>query len=90
MVRIATAGNSDTAAFSTLLEKGYILNVELNTDSTSGLYITKKEGHEFIGEDPIAVLGLVTIFEHRGTEWEPSNKEVEEFTKFEKKSFSFK
>ena len=57
MVRIATAENSDTAAFSTLLEKGYILNVELNTDSTSGLYIAKKEGHEFIGEDPIAVLG---------------------------------
>ena len=40
MVRIATAENSDTAAFSTLLEKGYILNVELNTDSTSGLYLS--------------------------------------------------
>ena len=87
-MRIATAGNSDTADFCALLSKGCTLSVKLKSDKKTGWYIAKLGANEFIGNSPIETLGLIAMFEQRGDDWKPTNKEVEEFTEFEVQAYS--
>ena len=87
-MRIATAGNSNTAAFCALISKGYTLSVKLKSDKKTGWYIAKLGANEFIGNSPIETLGLIAMFEKRGDDWKPTNKEVEEFTEFEVQAYS--
>jgi len=87
-MKIASAGNSDTAAYSALIAKGYSLSVRLKSDKKTGWYIAKLDGHEFIGDSPIETLGLTAMFEQRGEDWKPTNLEVEKFTEFENEAFS--
>ena len=87
-MRITSAGNSDTAAFCALISKGYTLSVKLKSDNKTGWYIAKLGTNEFIGDSPIETLGLIAMFDQRGEDWKPTNKEVEEFTDFEVRAYS--
>lgn len=87
-MKIASAGNSDTAAFHALIKKGYSVWVVPKSDGNTGWYVAKKENQEFIGDNFLETIGLIAMFEARGEDWKPTDKEVEELEEFEATAFS--
>jgi len=87
MVRIASAGNAETAAFSALMAKGYQLSVRLKSDNKTGWYVATLGDNEFIGESLIETLGLIALFEQRGEIWKPTDQEVDRYSEFVDKYF---
>lgn len=87
MTKIASAGNSDSAAYAVLLSKGYTVKIEKKTDCNAGWYVAEKDGSKFIGDTPIETLGLIAMFEYRGEDWKPTDLEVMAITEFEEAAF---
>lgn len=87
MVKIASAGNSDTACYGALIQKGYRVSIIVNSDGKTGLYQAEKDGNVFIGHSPIETLGLVSLYELRGVKWGPSNSEIDEYIELENNTF---
>ncbi len=81
MVKIAIAGNSETAAYAVLWELGYELGGVRYSENT-GL-VAKKGNDEFLGESAIEILGLIAMLQARGKNWKPTEEEVDRVTKFE-------
>jgi hypothetical protein len=73
MKRIATAGNVIVPALLTLERLGF-------TVSTAGasLLHAKRGDEEYVGEDPVAVLGLIKLVETRTWDWKPTDAEIQE------------
>lgn len=71
---IATAGNTLAPALAILVAKGFVVEPSVSDDgllkATNGLVT-------LVGEDPLALLGLATIAEVRGSSWQPTDIEVE-------------
>ena len=75
---IDTMGTHNPALI-TLKEKGYELGidpptnedgeVDMSPESGVGFFWAKKQEHEFVAGDPLTLLGLVSIWEHRGDIW---------------------
>ena len=76
MTKIASAGNSDTAAYAVLLSKGYKVEIRKESDGKDGWFVAQKDGSEFIGDTPLETLGLVAMFEFRGEDWKPTDLEI--------------
>lgn len=76
MKQIATAGNTVVPAFLVLESLGFTVSVERND---IGDFIRAARGEEtYIGEDPVAVLGLVKLIETRGWGWEAADIEIDQ------------
>lgn len=68
--RIASAGNTTNHALEALKAKGYsIVLYPATSDDGSNSYWATKEGRDFIGRDPVEVLGLVALWEQFGDDW---------------------
>ena len=87
MTKIASAGNSDTAAYAVLLSKGYAVQILKKSDGKTGWFAAQKDGCEFIGDTPIETLGLIAMFEFRGEDWKPTDLEVTALTELEDAAF---
>lgn len=87
MTKIASAGNSDTAAYAVLLSKGYIVEIRKKSDDKTVWFVAQKDGSEFIGDTPIETLGLIAMFEFRGEDWKPTDLEVTALTELEATAF---
>ncbi|MEO1276647.1 MAG: hypothetical protein AAFV96_15125 [Pseudomonadota bacterium] len=81
MVRLVPAGNADTAAFAVLCSLGYELSLVPGAEEER--ICAKKDGHEFVAESPITVLGLVALHQARGDDWKPRDDEVARMLRFE-------
>ena len=88
MTQISSAGNSDTACFGALIQKGYRVGIIKNSDGKTGLYKAERNGDVFIGHSPIEILGLIALFELRGEEWAPTDKEIDGNIRLEEVSFT--
>lgn len=68
--RIASAGNTTNHALEVLGAKGYsvVLYPDASDDGLNRYWATK-DGRDFIGHDPVEVLGLVALWEQFGDEW---------------------
>lgn len=88
MTKIASAGNSDSAAYAVLLAKGYIVQIKTRADGKTGWYVAEKDGSEFIGDTPIETLGLIAMFEFRGEDWKPSDIEAMALAELQANDFS--
>ena len=75
MVKIASAGNYDTACYGALFQKGYQVSIIVNPDGKTGLYKAEKDQLSFIGESPIETFGLVALYELRGENWYNTREE---------------
>lgn len=73
---ISSAGNTLAPALGVIRALGYSVSRELD-----GLRRYKAENSvcELSAEDPLALLGLVKLFEIRGDAWRPSDAEVDDF-----------
>ncbi len=79
-LRIAAAGNTEIPAYLALRAKGYSVRWERRKEQTEFWY-AEKDGREFVAEGPIELLGIVSMFEVRGNNWEATDKEIETFMK---------
>ena len=81
MKKIAIAGNTMTPAYLVLRSMGFTLRVERRkgADADEEWWIAEKEGTELIGEDPVQVLGLASIYAQRGEGWKAADEEIDHF-----------
>jgi hypothetical protein len=71
--RLADGGNTYNPALLTLRSRGFSL--ELQTYEDHNRWVARKDGRTFSAADPLALLGLVAVWEHFGDDWnhqEPS------------------
>ena len=78
-VTIATAGNVLVPAYLALREKGYRVTRVVNRREKAETWRALKPGAEFIAEDPLSLLGLVSLFETRGVSWQAEGSEIDDF-----------
>ena len=88
MVKIVSAGNSDTACYGALIQKGYRVSIIVNSDGKTGLYKAEKNGDVFIGHSSIETLGLIAMYELRGEAWAPTDEEIDGNIRLEEVSFT--
>jgi hypothetical protein len=51
-------------------------NNKLKIDQGENLCIAEKDDNSFIAEDPIAVVGLIKIYEVMGNQWQVSDEDT--------------
>lgn len=76
--KIASAGNTIVPAYLSLIAKGYSVN-RIAVDEHEETWQAVKENNEFIAEDPLALLGVVAMFEARGPNWKAVDDEIDAF-----------
>lgn len=73
---LASAGNVLVPAYLSVEQKGYTIN-----KLDDNLLSARNENAEFIAEDPLYLLGLISIYEIRGKNWKATDKEIDEYSK---------
>lgn len=77
-MRIVAAGNTIVPAYLVLLEKGYQVS-RLRTDDEVETWLAIKAGEEFVADDPLMLLGLVSLYEIRQEVWPAPDGEIDAF-----------
>ena len=77
--RIAAAGNVEVPAYLSLIGKGYAVHWERKGGDE--LWYAERDGNEFIAEGPIELLGVVSVYEIRGENWNATDEEIDAFMK---------
>ena len=72
-MRIASAANLLAPAYLTIREKGYAVQRE------GDLLVATRGDDTFMAEDPILLLGAITVGECRGTHWQATDVEIADF-----------
>lgn len=76
---IATAGNALPSALASLRTLGYSVTQSEN----SALCRAENGVVSFVAEDVLLLLGLVKLYEMRGSSWQPTDQEVEAYLAFD-------
>jgi hypothetical protein len=76
---IASAGNVLPAALAALRELGYVVTLTNN----SRLCKAENGTQTLVAEDALILLGLAKLQEVRGTQWAPSDAEVDSYLEFD-------
>lgn len=84
-MQISSAGNSDTACYSVLIEMGFSLELLSSGDPAEPWIRATKDELTFNAGSPVEVLGLVAMHQARGDRWKPSDVEVDAYTKFDER-----
>jgi hypothetical protein len=67
--RLTEFNDVSNVAILTLRDKGYRVWWEASERPAADDWWAEKEGREFIATNPLALLGLVALWESRGEEW---------------------
>jgi hypothetical protein len=78
---IADAGNVLVPAYLALIQKGYSVSHEKLGSEKKELWIAENSSNRFVAEDPLLLLGLISLYETRGEKWQASDNEIEAFFK---------
>jgi hypothetical protein len=68
--RLSEVHDVGNVAIITLREKGYRVWWEASERPSADDWWAVKEGRKFVARSPLALLGLVALWEHRGDEWQ--------------------
>ena len=79
-IKISNAANTMTPAWLVLLEKGF--EISKSTIGGTLYFVPTKEDCTFLADDPVTVLGLISLFEARGEDWKASDPEIDAFMAF--------
>lgn len=80
-MKLAAAGNTLVPAYLTLKELGYEVWRRTTETDQDEIWAAAKDGNEFTADNPLELLGLVTMGETRGEEWLATDTEIEGFLK---------
>jgi hypothetical protein len=76
---LRAAGNVVVPAILALREKGYQVSRAIVSPEEREFWYAEKPDQHFTAEDPIMLLGLVALYEMRGTEWRAPDEEIDRF-----------
>lgn len=68
--RLSEVHDVGNVAIITLRKKGYRVWWEASERPSADDWWAEKEGREFVARSPLALLGLVALWEGRGDEWQ--------------------
>jgi hypothetical protein len=69
--KLADAMNTYNPALLVLRQRGYRVWVDPSDEGSEGEdWRAEKDGRDFIASDPLRLLGLISIWEHRGDSWQ--------------------
>ncbi|MDD9946327.1 MAG: hypothetical protein OXU20_35105 [Myxococcales bacterium] len=75
-MRLVDAPNTYNPALLALKQLGCELRVIPSDDQNDiGLWSARLDGAEFVAGDPLALLGLVALWQHRGVSWKRPDDE---------------
>ncbi|MBN1428571.1 MAG: hypothetical protein JXB07_09300 [Anaerolineae bacterium] len=76
-LRLVDAANTHNPALIVLKEQGFELTLipDEEDEFELGLWCAKKENVELLADDPLSLLGLAAILQHRGIEWRKDGDE---------------
>lgn len=74
--KLAAAGNTVNPALLILQNKGYEIGFEIRNESDYETWWAEKDNRLFMADDALALLGLVSIWENRGNDWQTKENEV--------------
>lgn len=70
-------------ALATIRAMGYEVSRDLEG---GGAYVAVGPNCRLVADDPLALLGLLKIYEMRGSNWEPTDAEVSAFLEMEREA----
>jgi hypothetical protein len=73
------AGNTEVPAVLVLRDKGFTVRCNLGFAPDAEQWIATKPDFEFAAGSPLELLGLVAVYEARGTEWRAPDDEIDAF-----------
>jgi hypothetical protein len=73
---LVSSGNTNNPCLIVLRQKGYELWLEKGEDQT--LWCARKDEHRFLAYSGPELLGLVTLWEHFGDDWNRQNPDIYE------------
>ncbi|BCU79000.1 hypothetical protein [Luteolibacter sp. LG18] len=76
---IANAGNALVPAYLVLVAKGYSVRCSLEEEDGGEIWHAENDALKLSAEDPVALLGLVTMAEARGADWQASDEQIDSF-----------
>jgi hypothetical protein len=80
--KIVDAANTYNLALSIVQDKGYkLFFLPSDSEFTNGYFIALKGSRQFIGDDPLRVLGLITLWENTGDDWQNHIPEIDYYDK---------
>jgi hypothetical protein len=74
-MRITAAGNTEVRAYLVLIAKGY----EIIHHDPDDAWVAQKDDNAFGASGPLELLGLVAMAEVRGSGWQATDEEINEF-----------
>ena len=54
-----------------------VFNVVVSDNSLGQTVVAVRGGEQYVGDDPVAVLGLVKLIEVRSWDWHPADSEID-------------
>ena len=77
-MKLIDAMNTYNPALLVLREKGYKIGLLVSDEEDKlGDWYAIKEGNEFKASDPLRLLGLISIYDVRGSEWRRTNGDID-------------
>jgi hypothetical protein len=77
---LADAANTLVPAYLALLQRGFSVSRESgSSDDSEAWWIAEDADRRFVAADPLALLGLVALYETRGSEWQASDEQIDRF-----------
>jgi hypothetical protein len=77
-MRLVDTGNINNPSLIVLEEIGCEISISPSDEENDlGFWVAKIDGHEFVAGDPLALLGLVTLWKYRGVNWRrPGDEDI--------------
>lgn len=77
-MRIVASVNTEVPSWLALKEQGWEIK-KIDSVGSKKLWVATKNGTDFIGGNPIELMGLIAMYEARGEQWQAEAEQIEEY-----------
>lgn len=77
-MRIVSSINTEVPAWLTLKDQGWQVK-KIESVGCKNLWLASKNGTDYIGSNPIELMGLIAMHEARGGVWQAEAEQIEAF-----------
>ncbi len=78
-MRIVALANTEVPAILALESLGFNIASRIVNVDQGMIWTATGNGDEYVAEDPLSLLGLVTLLEVRGDTWQASDDDIEKY-----------
>jgi hypothetical protein len=77
---LADAANTEIPAYLALLRRGLSVSYEpLSPGAATRYWVAEDAGCRYVADDLLSLLGLVALYETRGSDWQASDEQIDRF-----------